>query len=184
MKRTPLLIDIPRTATTSVRLALDLRDDPRHVDALCWRKMCPRRFERSFVFAFVRHPYERIQRQYQGWGETNPKFVDIDDYVKKVYDRQEQRFAPLYSEHQHRCFWPQSRWVCESQGKRIVDFVGRFENLEEDFQHVCEQVGVDEDLPHRNRTGRPLEDTPLGYESKTILQDWFADDFYLFGFQP
>lgn len=57
--------------------------------------------------------------------------------------------------------WNQKRWfvrcqcdfICDSSGKQIVDFVGKYENLQEDFNYVCNQIGISPiKLPHINRS--------------------------------
>ena len=35
-----------------------------------------------------------------------------------------------------------------------VDFIGRFENLQDDFNHVCDKIGIEhKSLPHLNHEG-------------------------------
>ena len=41
-----------------------------------------------------------------------------------------------------------------------MDFVGRFENLDQDFAHVCSELGIENKLQHLNKTknkGHALE---------------------------
>ena len=48
-------------------------------------------------------------------------------------------------------FWPQSRWITDTAGKPLVDFLGRYENLQQDFAGVCRRLGVDcVELPRHN----------------------------------
>lgn len=46
----------------------------------------------------------------------------------------------------------QTTWAYDVDGARVVDYVGRFENLEADFAEACRQVGIQVTLPHLNRT--------------------------------
>lgn len=46
----------------------------------------------------------------------------------------------------------QSAWIENEQGEIVVDTICRFENLSEDFKELCNQLGIDETLPHDNRT--------------------------------
>ena len=44
-------------------------------------------------------------------------------------------------------------WLLDNNGKLIVDFVGRFETLQKDFNFVCDKVGITpQELPHNNKT--------------------------------
>ncbi|WP_369294148.1 hypothetical protein, partial [Klebsiella pneumoniae] len=47
-------------------------------------------------------------------------------------------------------------------GQMAMDFLGRQESLQQDFQHLCERLGVDGSLPHLNvslaRRNEPVRD--------------------------
>ena len=72
-------------------------------------------------------------------------------------------------------------------GERWVDFIGRFENLQEDWKIVCKNIGIDEKLPHTNKNNnRPYR---LGYrsfyndETKQIVAEKFKNDIAIFGYE-
>jgi len=46
----------------------------------------------------------------------------------------------------------QTAWAYDPDGNRLVDFVGRFERLQDDFAAMCRHVGIDARLGHLNRT--------------------------------
>ena len=37
---------------------------------------------------------------------------------------------------------PQSEFIYDNNGELKVDFVGRFENLQKDFNQICTQIGI------------------------------------------
>lgn len=43
----------------------------------------------------------------------------------------------------------QKALLSNKEGKVIVDYVGRFEELQKHFDIVCEKIGVKADLPHK-----------------------------------
>jgi hypothetical protein len=43
-------------------------------------------------------------------------------------------------------------YLTDASGRLMVDFVGRFENLAEDFRFVAQKLGVNSPLPHVNRS--------------------------------
>jgi len=46
---------------------------------------------------------------------------------------------------------PQYDFLHADDGRLLVDFVGRFESLQDDFNKVCAHLGLkDAELPHRN----------------------------------
>jgi hypothetical protein len=50
---------------------------------------------------------------------------------------------------------PQTQMVCSEDGQLLVDFVGKFEQLQQDFEHVCAQLGIEKSkLPHVNSSDK------------------------------
>jgi hypothetical protein len=71
------------------------------------------------------------------------------------------------------------------QKRLLADFVGRFENLEEDFVHVAERIGVGLELPHLLSTagGRSYQDfydrklASMGGERYRLDAEIFSNSF-------
>jgi hypothetical protein len=111
----------------------------------------PDLFERMFKFAFVRNPWD-FQLSLYHFNLTHPefpahtatiKFRDFEDYIMN----RPARVAPQGQ---------QLKCIVGDDGKPMVDFVGRFENLAQDFVSVCERIGVkDAALQHINSTDHP-----------------------------
>ena len=79
--------------------------------------------------------------------------------------------------------WPQTKWI-KNDGKIAVDFVGRFENLDADFQVICEALGINPvpKLPHFNPgEHRPYQEY-YDDETRAIVADVYADDIETFGY--
>lgn len=132
-----------------------------------------------FKFVFVRNPYDRIV---SGWNyimETNKLNIDFNEYIKMkdiVTDR----------EYWH-CFLPQSESVIDENGNYFVDFVGKFENLEEDFQKILKIIGFD-NLKHnpfikKNNRNRENYKKYYDQESLEIVNKIYEKDFKLFGYK-
>ena len=44
-------------------------------------------------------------------------------------------------------------WILDDDGNCLVDFIGRFENMQEDFNIVCDKIGIPrQQLPHLNKS--------------------------------
>jgi hypothetical protein len=72
-------------------------------------------------------------------------------------------------------------------GHVAVDFVGRFEHLQEDLAHALAQVGItyDEELPRaKTTTGRNAAPYRDYYDAKTrdIVGSWYAPEIELLGY--
>lgn len=133
-------------------------------------------FYRYFKFAFVRNPWDRLVSEYRYLGlegETpfrsfvTNSFANPDDYSDVA---------------RHIC--PQVDYVTGPGGKFIVDFVGRFESLQDDFGTVARRLGLGElSLPHRNASGgrapsrlRRLLATFEGKKQRRPYQDYYDDE--------
>jgi len=68
-------------------------------------------------------------------------------------------------------------------GKIAVDFVGRFENLQKDFNHVCTVIKRPlVKLPHAQKTDhRPYQEY-YDKVTKAIVEDRYACDIDTFGY--
>ena len=148
-------------------------------------------FENYFKFTFVRNPWDRLVSAYlflkegghnkvdKAWMEQNiASYDDFNSFVAGWVNRS--------NVHTWKHFVPQYRFVCEP-GHRTprVDFVGFFENLEEDFLSVQKRLGLDSGLGHLNQTkGRKRRDYREYYTetTKEIVAHVYREDIQLFGY--
>lgn len=72
--------------------------------------------------------------------------------------------------------------ITDKEGNIIVDFVGRYETLAEDFKYVCKVLNLKASLPHLNQSVH--HDYRLYYSqwSKKIVADYFREDIELFNY--
>lgn len=101
-------------------------------------------FRQLFKFCFVRNPWDLLVSLYN-FIPTRPNHryrdrvaaLSFPEFVDEWTARPETRQAPR---------------ICDRQGGRLVDFVGYFETLSQDFQTVCDRIGVAAPLPRHNRS--------------------------------
>jgi len=97
-------------------------------------------FASYYKFSFVGNPWERVVSFYKYLGfSKGSKFKDFvaTDFQNVVW------------KHDYWFVRPQVEFVCNKDGKLLVNLVGRFENFREDFHSVCKAIGVDGiDPPH------------------------------------
>lgn len=100
-------------------------------------------FDNYFKFSFVRNPWDRIISEYKFRG--HPRKYDFKTFLFK-------HLPEPSGEDQYIHILPQCDFLFNDDGKQMVDFVGKYEQLQEDFHHVCNAIGVTESsLPHRNK---------------------------------
>ena len=77
----------------------------------------------------------------------------------------------------------QKDFVTDQEGNLIVDFVGRYERLAEDFDTVCQQLNIKTRLPHKNQS-KTRQDWHSYYNKHTyqLVADHFREDLAFFGY--
>lgn len=157
-------------------------------------------FNAYFKFAFVRDPWMRVFSLYKHL-RYYPK-ISFEKFVR------EELPGTLWETK----YWfvrPQADFVCNADGELIVDFLGRFENLQEDFATAMSWIGIQNaSLPHANKygsrsfrerirkvVGKPVEnlrklnntDKQNAFANETvqdIVRELYKDDFDLFEYNP
>ena len=73
-------------------------------------------------------------------------------------------------------------WLCDDNQKIIVNFVGKLENLNEDWHYVCQTIGLNckQFLPHEKKTERKKYQDYYNEETKKIVEqrfEWVIKEF-------
>jgi hypothetical protein len=126
------------------------------------------------TFTFVRNPWDRIVSLYHYQRKINSNRSSLaqesfDEWIKGGGTGTVRKLV--------------SEFICDENGKVIVDFVGRFENLEQDFNKVCNMIGVDCQLPHVNRTVRTEYRDYYTRETREIVRSIAQPDIEMFGYE-
>lgn len=105
-------------------------------------------FSRLFKFAFVRNPWERLVSEYL---YREYPFTFRDFVLKHFPTLRDDDYEKGLDVHRH--ILPQYDFLYDQNGSLLVDFVGRYENLQTDFAEVSKIItGVSLALPHRNKS--------------------------------
>ncbi|WDE99120.1 sulfotransferase family 2 domain-containing protein [Lentisphaera profundi] len=106
-------------------------------------------FDSYFKFTFVRDPYERIVSEYRYRRFYNE--YDFKSYLTKNFPGPMDDDYVNYLDY-YRHIMPQSDFIYNEKGELLVDFIGRFENIEDDFKKICEHLQVKLELPKSNKS--------------------------------
>ena len=177
-----LFVHINKTGGSSIERALALPFQHRTARELV-DLVGPDRWRSCFTFAFVRNPWDKVVSHYFYRVKTDQtgladRHLDFDEWVLRAYGRREPRYHD-----DPKWFMPQIEWIADEDGEILVDFVGRFERLEEDFAEVCRRLGRDARLPHVKASDRPPYAETYSPESAEIVRRHFAADIELFGYE-
>jgi hypothetical protein len=140
------------------------------------RQMPPDRFDGAFKFTFVRNPWDWQVSNYAYGFQTKAHgqhriIRELGSFEKYIRYQYEQR-APA-----------QCSFIFGADGKRLVDFVGRTENLDEDFHKICKTIGLEAQLPLLNVSNR-RRDWRSYYteETRALVAELFRGDLEEFGY--
>jgi len=146
-----LFIHVPKTGGVSVRKALEpysyIGVDGEHTPIKA-AQFAPY-VGKYFSFCFVRNPWDRFVSSYfylnRGGANTRPDkkayamyiepYKTFKDVVMNIGDDKGNLFC-----WQH--FAPQMNYIIDEHEDVVVDFIGRFENINEDFGVVCKKIGI------------------------------------------
>ena len=142
-----------------------------------------------FKFTFVRNPWDRFVSTffYLKKNEKNEKVLNIarkkvsdhsfTSFVKKKLHLEKTEFDEFYFIH----FRPQIHFL---ESLDNIDFIGRFENLHEDFDTICDKIGMPrQQLPHFNKTKHKSYTEYYDEETKQIVAEVFTKDIEYFGYK-
>ncbi len=181
--RIPLFLCSKLSGATGHRLGIKF---PRHAKAIAAREMLPRElYDQLFKFAFVRNPWDLQVSSYHHIRRERPhRMAHIESFAQflrwKLSQEREYQF------HVDTSIELQSDYVVDLHGRVIVDYVGRYENLHDDFHEVCRKIGIKAPkLPHRRRADDREADYRRYYTPDTVelVAEHFARDIELFGYE-
>ena len=149
---------------------------PSHIKADDLKKELPDKIYSNFYkFAFVRNPWEwqvslyhhMLQRNNHYQHELIKSIKNFDEYI--IWRVNEDRVL-------------QKDFITDSSGQIIVDFVGRFENLKNDFDHVCNILNISISLPHLNASSHMDYRSYYNAKTQRLIEENFSEDIELFGY--
>lgn len=159
---------------------------PRHAKAIAAREMLPRElYDRLFKFAFVRNPWDLQVSSFHHIRRERPQLMgpyleDFEGFLRWKLDPERP-----YQYHIDTSIELQSDYVVDLQGKLIVDYIGRYEQLHEDFATICARIGIPvPELPHKRAATDRKKDFRSYYNDETaeLVAQRFARDIELFGY--
>ncbi len=205
-----IFIEVPKTASTSFREVLGFSVKP-HLNILESKKsiidnwpfeegtgisgkfhkvnklipitirknIAEKMFNSYYKFGFVRNPWDRVASLYfRKEGIRMSGRMSFDEFVSWIQNSSDTSIHS--SVHKN-----QLDWFLDENGKVIVDFIGKFENLEDDYEIVMKKLGISKKLPHANNGNNSKLHYTEYYSSKTkdIIAKKFKVDIEYFGYE-
>lgn len=142
--------------------------------------------ENYFKFSFVRNPWDKVVSHYffikkskklRGYNKTFKEFVELLCKTDK-YDFTNYKYVPI------KLNAVQKPWLINEKGDLCLDFIGKFENLQEDFNLICDKIKIPRlKLPHKNKSYHDHYTKYYTNYTKNLVRNHFAPDIELFGYE-
>ena len=191
-----IFFHVPKTAGTSIhscfngnlrslysdlgvnyeRLSGFLKVIDTHVSASEVKSKLGLSYNEYFTFAFVRNPWDwRVslykyicKSKHHPCHKLYKEYKDFADYIKNTkYVNTRLQFEYI-----------------SDNNEVIIDYVGRFENLQEDFNIICDKIGIpQQQLPHKNPTKHKHYTEYYDDETRQIVAERYAKDIEYFGYE-
>ncbi|MBE7382500.1 MAG: sulfotransferase family 2 domain-containing protein [Leptolyngbya sp. SIO1E4] len=204
-----LYIPIPKVACSSIKrvianlLKIEIPLDGANIhraefpvvdkDSLC-------KYDDYWKFCFVRNPWDRLVSCYSEkikpdknfFGKTNSfengvhkgflKYgifeanMPFEEFLKAVSE------IPDCEAEQH--FRSQHTFLTDKEGELIADFIGKFENIDQDFHYIFKRLNKPEiHLPKSNRTRHAKYREYYTDEALNIFEKRYSKDIQLFDYE-
>lgn len=159
---------------------------PRHAKAIAAQEMLPRElYDQLFKFAFVRNPWDLQVSSWHHLRRERPHLVEhcksFSEFIRYKLDPERE-----YQFHIDTSIEWQSDYLIDLHGKLIVDFVGRYEHLAENYLEVCERIGIKPPkLLHKREAKDRDKDYRSYYDADTAerVARYFEPDISRFDYQ-
>jgi len=194
-----IFIHIPRTAGSSIERAL-INDDwwtveskTKHLIASQAKKIYSEYWNDYFKFSFVRDPYSRMLSMTTFDKIRKMYYGDTVSFTGIITDQHINEYKKLFGhliliEHDYR-FYKRKEVENETHRENCVygnildepiDYIGKFETLEEDFKNLCNTLGLRE--KELGKFSHSPHEHSLSVEAKSLVSELYDKDFLTYNY--
>ena len=141
----------------------------------------------QFTFTFVRNPWDRLVSSYfylKNGGNCEGDKIDFKNFFMHYSNFEDMllNWNDIFYNQIH--FKPQWEWICDDDENIIVDYVGRFENLQQDFDIICDKIRIpQQQLPHKNKSKHKHYTEYYDDETRQTVKERYTRDIEHFGYK-
>jgi len=190
-----VFIHTPRAAGTSIKEVLGLQGRGH----LPWQYYClvyPQEWNSFTKFTVVRNPWDRVVSSYtyarmkKSHWHDNVNQVNLHPDYAFLHDKTFSECCQVLKQRKnllkHESWRPQYQWMAKQDNgtyRVMVDYVLRFENLENDFTELCERLGIRNlHLDRINKSDREQYRRYYSPETREIIADVYSKDIEMFNY--
>ena len=165
--------DNPKCASMTMKENFDLK----------FTHAIPKNHTSYFKFVFVRNPYDRMVSNWKMFSNTpfaidkiKSYSIDLVKNIEKINFKDFLKMTLKLNNHH----WDEQYYFIRSK----PDFIGRFENLQEDFNKLCELTNLPKkELPYKNATQHSSYENYYDDETRAIVAKKYAKDIRTFNYK-
>jgi hypothetical protein len=81
-------------------------------------------------------------------------------------------------------FIPQYKWIIDEKGNILLDFVGKFENLNKSWERIHKDISIEghNALPHENFSDHRFYEEYYSYKTRRIVRRIYKKDLKMFNY--
>ncbi len=159
---------------------------PRHSKIVAAAEMLPYDyFESLFKFAFVRNPWDLQVSSYHHLKRERPHLLagqeDFESFLRWKLNPERP-----WQYHIDTSITLQTDYLVDLRGKLLVDFLGHYESLHDDWATICSRLKIGtRELPHKRKATDRTSDYRSYYSDATaeLVAKHFARDIEMLGYR-
>lgn len=140
-------------------------------------KLPARMYQNYFKFGFVRNPWS--------WQSSLYKYaLTLKEHHQHELMKSMKSFEQYLDWRINQDFHLQKEFFYDEQDNCLMDYIGKYETLEEDFNYVCHQtVGTNVSLPHVNKSENDRYLKFYTPKAIDMVYEAFKEDIDTFGYE-
>ncbi|MEZ8325724.1 sulfotransferase family 2 domain-containing protein [Vibrio cyclitrophicus] len=183
-----IFVHIPKTAGTSMQESLFNYSHTGHCKWDVYKAENSQKFKDYYKFAFVRNPFDRLVSAYfylrnGGRNEGDKAWSDKVLINYPTFEDFVMNWLNDYNINTWNHFAPQSDYIFDKKNNQQVDFIGKFENINEDFKLVARDLGLDSELSKVNKSDRTDYQDYYNESMIKVVEKVYARDLDLLGYK-
>lgn len=179
-----IFFHLRKTGGTSVAVSIgENGSDPfkdRHLTPSQAQNRIPGKFKSYYKFSIIRNPFDRLVSCFAYDKQVTTEFIaggkhhgmNFNDYLQYRLIEQGGWWRTAQADY------------LAPNGEMIIDFLCRFERLQEDFNKVCERVGMNKRiLPFRRQTKHEKYWKYYNDVSRELIEEFYSRDLEEYGYK-
>ena len=186
-----IYIHVPKAAGTSISKSIYGKTLGHYTATEICNKF-PKLYYSAYKFSFVRNPWDRVLSAYrfakvgrtESMGIHNPEQYDIPAFTTFESFVLEWLYGSNLEDLDF-VFQPQYKFQFSKQGKLMVDYVGKVENIQSDIINIERKLGRRLNLTNANRTSAGVDYSEYYTNTNLIeaVKSLYKKDIKLFGYE-